>query len=208
MALQVEDISPDTLRPHPDNPRMGDVDVLVESLRTHGQYKPLVISEDGVILAGNHTYMAAMELGMDSVAVVRMPFPWDDPRATKILLVDNRSSDTSRYQNDDLLRLLSSLDDDLLGTGYTDASIDDLLALVEEQDQPLSFPEQGVTTLPNLQEKLEKYQSMGRRMIVLDYSQEEYPRITQQLERLRGQFDVPSNAQAVQRLLDQEVEFV
>jgi len=42
-------------------------------------------------------------------------------------------------------------------------------------------------------------------MIVLDYSQDDYPRITEQLQRLRSKYAVPSNAQAVQMLLDDSV---
>ncbi len=204
--MNVEQVAVGDIRPHPDNPRQGDVDVLMESLRVHGQYKPIVVSEDGVILAGNHTYFAAMELGFPQMDVVRLPFPFDDPRATKVMLIDNRSADKADYANADLARVLQSLDDDFTGTGFTDTDMDDLLALLEEEAPLVLDP--NVTTLPNLQEKLVKYQEMGRRMIVLDYSQDEYPRVTRQLEALRERYKAHSNAEAVQKWLADEFQFV
>jgi len=205
-TLNIDSVPTQNLRPHPQNPRLGDVDALVDSLRVHGQYKPIVVSSDMVVVAGNHTYQAAMQLGLKTMSAVLLPFPHDDPRAVKIMLVDNRSSDASRYDNQELVNLLSYLEDDLLGTGYDQDTFDDLLALLDEQaTAPLVITDPNVTTLPNLQEKMDKYQAMGRRMIVLDYSQEEYPKVTQQLERLRLKYKVPSNAEAVRALLDDEV---
>lgn len=203
--LTVETVPTDTLRPHPNNPRLGNVDGLVESLRVHGQYKPIVISSDNVVIAGNHTYYAALELQYPEMSAVRLPFTYNDPRAVKIMLVDNRSSDLSRYDNSELVQLLSYLEDDFIGTGYDRSTVDDLLALLDEQvTTPLTITDNS-TSLPSLQEKMEKYQAMGRRMIVLDYSQEEYPKVTQQLERLRTRFEVASNAEAIRALLDAEV---
>lgn len=205
-SLDVQTVLIDSLRPHPQNPRLGNVDGLVESLRVHGQYKPIVISSDGVVIAGNHTYYAAMELGFKQMSAVRLDFPHDDPRAVKIMLVDNRSSDMSRYDNSELVSLLTYLEDDLIGTGYDGETLDDLMALLDEQSTtPLVINDPHVTTLPNLQEKMEKYQAMGRRMIVLDYSQEEYGRVTQQFERLRERYKVVSNAEAVQLFLNETV---
>ena len=57
------------------NPRRGDVDVIAESLRELGQYKPLVVNEGtktgrpNEVLAGNHTLLAARQLGWDEVEV-------------------------------------------------------------------------------------------------------------------------------------------
>lgn len=48
------------LKLFPGNARRGDVDLIVQSLKAHGQYKPIVVNaRDMTILAGNHTYQAA-----------------------------------------------------------------------------------------------------------------------------------------------------
>ena len=57
------------LTPYPRNPRNGDTDAIRESLLAHGQYRPIVVRKStGEVLAGNHTYAAALELGWDHVA--------------------------------------------------------------------------------------------------------------------------------------------
>lgn len=121
----------DTLTPHPRNARNGDTDVIVESLQANGQYRPIVVARGGVILAGNHTYAAAMELGWDTIAAVHLDLDPASPEAIRIMLADNRTADMGRYDEALLLDLLRALDGDLEGTGYSD---DDLNHLAEVLD--------------------------------------------------------------------------
>lgn len=123
------------LRPHPDNPRNGDTDLIMESLRVNGQYKPIVISTDGTVLAGNHTYAAAMELGWGSIAVVALDVDPHSPEAKRIMLADNRTADMGRYDDGQLLAVLRELDS-LPGTGY---SADDVEALEHLWGEPLNL---------------------------------------------------------------------
>ena len=54
----------DDVRPYAHNPRRGDLEAIKESLRQHGQYRPVVASvRTSEILAGNHTWQAAKALG-------------------------------------------------------------------------------------------------------------------------------------------------
>lgn len=129
------------LRPHPRNARNGDTDAIATSLRVNGQYRPIVTASDGTILAGNHTYMAAMELGWDSIAVVTLDLDPDSADAYRVMLADNRTADLGTYDDSLLLHLLAALDDDLLGTGYTESDLLDLLPddtpLDLDDDEPL-----------------------------------------------------------------------
>ena len=76
------------ITPHPQNPRNGDIDAIAISLRNNGQYRPIVVNKrNNQILAGNHTYHAAMQLGWDSIAITYVDV--DDDTAIKIMLVDN-----------------------------------------------------------------------------------------------------------------------
>lgn len=188
------------LRPHPDNARLGDTDLLMESLRVHGQYKPVVVASDGVVIAGNHLYAAAMELGWLAMRAVVVPFPSDDPRAIKIMLVDNRSTDISTYERADLVRLLKYLDDDYLATGYTSTSLDDLLSLIDDdanRDLRIEDPHES------LHDRVDRYEQAGRRVLLLDYGQEEYKRVVGQLQTLRSRTGEESNAQLVANLLEE-----
>jgi len=117
----------------PGNPRRGDVDAVARSYERFGQRKPIVArrSDDGtnVVVAGNHQLEAARKLGWEQIAVVWTDDLTDD-QAKAFALADNRIADLGTYDNDDLLVLLSEVDD-LDGTGYTTADVDDLRSLLE-----------------------------------------------------------------------------
>lgn len=136
-SLASEYVDIDSLRPHQRNPRNGDIDVIAESLRINGQYRPIVIARDGTILAGNHTYMAAMSLGWETLAVVRLDVDAASDAAYRIMLADNRTADLGNYDNGVLAQLLTHMSevDSLLGTGYDDRALADLLT---EIDAPLT----------------------------------------------------------------------
>lgn len=101
------------LTPHPDNPRRGDLGVLVDSIDADG-FDGAVVAQ---LLAGNHRLMAACEHGLTVLPVVWVDV--DDEAALRILLVDNRSNDLADYDQDALAVLLVGLED-LAGTGYTE----------------------------------------------------------------------------------------
>lgn len=119
------------VRPHPDNPRNGDVEAIMDSIRENGCYRPIIVqASTGYVLAGNHTYAALIEMGEE-----RIPVAWvdvDDDRAKKILLADNRTADLGRYDEALLLDLLKGLDGDLLGTGYSPDDVDNIEALLAD----------------------------------------------------------------------------
>ena len=125
LAVPIKD-----LKPYSKNPRTGNIDALVESLKFHGQYRPVVVRrETSEILAGNHTYLAALRLGWDELAVTFVDC--DDEEAARIVLVDNRSNDLAVYDDSALADLLGSLPT-LDGTGFDQSAFDALLATIIE----------------------------------------------------------------------------
>jgi ParB-like chromosome segregation protein Spo0J len=118
---------------HPDNPNNGDIEQIAESLQRFGQYRPIVVQEStGWILAGNHTYAAALSLGWTQIQAAYVDV--DEPTATRILLADNRIAELALRDNGELLSVLQSLDGDLTGTGYSDKDLDDLVNLLAPPD--------------------------------------------------------------------------
>jgi ParB-like chromosome segregation protein Spo0J len=114
----------DDLKPHPDNPRRGNVEMIQTSLLAHGQYRPVVAQKaTGYILAGNHTWRACKALGWASVAVTWLDV--DDETAKRVLIADNRTSDLANYDNASLASLLRSLPN-LDATGFDRYDLDDL----------------------------------------------------------------------------------
>jgi site-specific DNA-methyltransferase (adenine-specific) len=96
-----------SLRPYKGNPRVGDIATIRESLETNGQYRPIVVRRaTNEVLAGNHTWQAARELGWQEIAATFVDV--DAEQARRIVLVDNRAKD-------------------LAGTGWTSGELDRLL---------------------------------------------------------------------------------
>ena len=115
-----------SLVPFAVNPRRGAVDAIVESLKVHGQYRPIVVrAGTNEVLAGNHTLLAARELGCNQIAATFVEC--DDDQAARIVLVDNRTNDLADY-DDALLRELLGSVSTLDGTGFSDADLAAMLA--------------------------------------------------------------------------------
>lgn len=124
-----ETVAIDTIKPHPANPNDGDVAAIAESIRQNGFYGRIVVRDStGKILAGEHRWRAAQEVGLSEV-----PIEWvecDDETAMRILLADNRTAEKAEREPGPLADLLESLeqtDDGLNGTGYSGDDLDDLL---------------------------------------------------------------------------------
>ena len=133
----VESVAIDTVQPHPRNVRQGDVGAIVESLRAHGQYRPIVVQRStGYIIAGNHTWRSCKKLKMTHVAVVWADV--DNDEAIRIMLVDNRTNDVASYDDHELAHLLEALmltPDQLSGTGFAPDDLDALLVLLNAESK-------------------------------------------------------------------------
>jgi hypothetical protein len=126
LLSQIERVPTSSLELYPGNPRRGNVNVIARSLRENALYSPLVVqASTRHVLSGNHTPMAARQIGWDEIDVVFVDV--DDNRARKILLSANRTSDLALDDNDDLLALLDALDGDYDGTGWTEDDVAHLL---------------------------------------------------------------------------------
>lgn len=123
----------DDLKPHPDNPRVGEVGTIAASIDAHGFYGAVVVQKStGFVLAGNHRLSAARAKGLTQIPAIYIDA--DETLAKRILLVDNRASERATWDHEALAELLGDLqaDDVDLGTiGYDSADLDalnDLLA--------------------------------------------------------------------------------
>lgn len=132
------------LTPHPNNVRQGDIGAIIQSLKHHGQYRPIVAQQSTRhILAGNHTWKAAKALKWPTIAVTYIDC--DNEQALRILLTDNRLNDISTYDDAALTELLKQLavtEQGLNGTGFDGDELDDLIKLT---DTPLPNPTNAVT---------------------------------------------------------------
>ena len=195
--MKVTTVDVGVLQKYPDNPRKGDIKALVESLKNHGQYKPIVVQEStNQILAGNHLWEAAKSLGWETIDVTYVDV--NDAQAKRIVVADNRLADLGTYDNEKLLELLGDID--LAGTGYDANDVDDLLALIDEVTEIPSEQhgvQEGVTVRPTLAERAERYAERTIRLLMAEYPNHQYVWVIERLTELREQYGVDSNAEAI-----------
>ncbi|WP_328403901.1 ParB N-terminal domain-containing protein [Streptomyces sp. NBC_00390] len=136
------------LKPYHRNPRNGDVPAIAKSLTVNGQYKAIVVNRGthtgrpNEILAGNHTYAAAVDLGWEHIAATWVDV--DDEAAARIVIVDNRTSDLAGYDTVLLAEILAELPD-LNGTGYDQDALAELLDDTS-LPEPIALPSDGAGT--------------------------------------------------------------
>jgi hypothetical protein len=182
------------------NPRKGNVKELKASLEANGQYKPIVVQKStNLILAGNHLWKAATELGWSEINVVYADV--DDAQAKKIVATDNRLADLGTYDEQLLLDLLGEID--LVGTGYIPADVDDLLAMLQEQSTPewqiANAPthHENVNQRPSLEDRASHYAERTIRLLMCEYPNHQYIWAIENLTKLREEYKVDSNAEAI-----------
>ena len=128
--MQVEEVKISDIENHPNNPKVhndNQIRLLQKSIKRFGYTAPVILSADGVILAGHARVKAAIELGQDTVPCIRTKLTGDE--ADAYLLADNRLSDIAPYDRDILAELLSDLPKDLADiTGFDQVQVDALLS--------------------------------------------------------------------------------
>lgn len=138
----VEIVPIDALNPHPRNYRVHPEDQvlhLIESIKEHGLYRPIVVAEDYTILAGHGVVVAARKMGLATIPVRMLPIHPDDPRALKLLTGDNEISHLGEVDEKALASILSQIQEEdasgLLGTGYDEKKLIGLIMGIEAQDE-------------------------------------------------------------------------
>lgn len=122
--LKVEVVKVETLTPDPNNARTHDkknLNAIASSLQEFGQRRPIVVTGDGVVIAGNGTLAAAKSLGWTEISVTRTPKEWDYDRARAYALADNRTAELAEWDSVVLADQLLELDAvgwDLAGLGF------------------------------------------------------------------------------------------
>lgn len=119
------------------NPRKGNVEAIAESLRSNGQYRPIVVNTGSLtgrpmeVLAGNHTLLAARSIGTTELDAYVVDV--DDTACNRIVVADNRTADLGTYDDEALLAILQDIED-VEGTGYTEDEVEALAAVGEESE--------------------------------------------------------------------------
>ena len=199
LSNSVENVDPNTLELHPENPRQGDIGAIVTSIEQNGWYGTLIAQKKSRrVLAGNHRLQAALALDMKEVPVYWVDV--DDTEAQRILLADNRVSDLATWDDSILVGLLEGLanDGELLGSGYDGDDLDALL-----YDAALNDTDLGnlLDDNPTPGEREDAINAAGIRAIIMPFALEEYNDVVARLALARTELKVDSNAEVLATLL-------
>lgn len=107
-TMRMEDI-----RPYPNNPRRNDgaVDAVAESIRQCGYVAPIIVDEDGVILAGHTRYKALQKLCYETADVL-VKSGMTEEQKKKYRLLDNKTGELAQWDFELLADELADLDFD------------------------------------------------------------------------------------------------
>lgn len=141
--MKIERLAITELKLDPNNARKHDetnLDAIAGSLTQFGQRKPIVISKDNTVVAGNGTVTAAQKLGWQEIDVVRIPAEWDADRIKAFALADNRSAELAAWDvkvlNAQLMELVE-LDFDIQEIGF---EMPQVLELETQEEEELPEP--------------------------------------------------------------------
>ena len=144
--IAIEYVSVTELKPHPKNYREHPDDQLehiIQSIKDNGHYRNVVVAKDNIILAGHGVVRASDKMGLKTIPVVRLDVPHDDPKAMKVLTGDNEIAHLGVVNDRLLSELLKDIKDHdmdgLLGTGYDDAMLANLVLVTRDANEIEDF---------------------------------------------------------------------
>jgi len=114
MRLKIETVPIDKLTFDPANARKHsdeNLAAIASSLKEFGQRKPIVVTAENVIVAGNGTVEAALLVGLTDVSVVRVPADWSADQVKAFALADNRSAELAEWNPEVLSAQLLELEE-------------------------------------------------------------------------------------------------
>jgi hypothetical protein len=214
-----------SLKPATHNPRKGDVEAIKKSYERFGQRKPIVaLRSSGEIIAGNHQYLAAKELGWTEMAVVLV----DDDKETAMAygVADNRIGQLGEWDVEELVFALEEIGlEEIDSVGFSEADVEDFKALLDEHqmsapaipqmDGGLRDADGGTSQVDSetkvkkdatYAEFLERYANRAVRAIILYYPNDEYGKMVEDLKTLGQKIGTKDNAETVQALIQEKLK--
>lgn len=143
--LQVTYRAPADLKPYARNSRThskAQVETLARSISTYGFTNPILLAEDGTIIAGHGRLQAAIALGLDQVPTITLT-GLSDAQQRALVLADNRIALDAGWDIEMLQVELADLKADgfdLSLTGFSLEELDSLLAPAEDARDPDEAP--------------------------------------------------------------------
>ena len=132
-AYQIERRPLDTLTPSENNARKhseAQIGQIAASIREFGWTIPILIEENGRIIAGHGRFEAAKRLGISEGPCI-LANNWSESQKTAYMLADNKLAENSEWDDllkSDQLQLLDELEFDLALLGFDDGELEAALS--------------------------------------------------------------------------------
>lgn len=139
--LRIENIEISKLNYDPQNARKhskANLDAIMGSLKLFGQRKPIIVTPDNFVVAGNGTLQAAQCLGWDEIAITRTPLGWTWDQIKAYALADNRTAELAEWDPQILKEQMLELDAN--GWELSEFGFESLQPPTEEQAPLKDFP--------------------------------------------------------------------
>lgn len=145
--MEIKKVAVKDLILDPNNARRHsarNLEVIANSLKDFGQRKPIVVTADLMVVAGNGTLEAARSLNWDYIDVVHVPASWTPDKVKAYALVDNRAAELAEWDTSILAEQLMDLSGlfDIQTFGFNP-----LEQQPEEEQAPDDFKEISTETL-------------------------------------------------------------
>jgi len=143
--LRIEQVPTGALVPYHGNARTHpewQVAQIAASIAEFGFVNPILAGEGDVVIAGHGRLLAAQQLGLPEVPVIRLGHLTDAQRRA-LVVADNRIADNAGWDEEKLIRQLTILQADgvdLDVLGFSEAELQDILAGAEDFDDLPSAP--------------------------------------------------------------------
>ena len=149
--MEIVSRSIDSIKPYEKNPRKNDdaVKYVAESIKQFGFKVPIVIDQDGIIVAGHTRYKAAKKLKMDEVPCI-IADDLTEEQVKAFRLADNKVSEKAEWDFDLLGEELDDiLNIDMDAFGF-DFDIEDEEPEATEDDYEVELPEEPKAKLGDI----------------------------------------------------------
>jgi DNA modification methylase len=161
--MKIERIALAKLRHDDQNARTHDqanLKAIAGSLEQFGQRKPIVITQDNKVVAGNGTLTAAKVIGWTEIDCVRVPADWSADQIKAYALADNRTAELAQWDEQVMAAQLL----DLQEAGFDIEAIG--FELIEPEQEPDSEAEDELPEDVIARAKLGDYWRVGKHHIV------------------------------------------
>jgi len=144
--LQIEYVPAASLKPFPGNPRKHPDEVvskIVRSIEHFGWTNPILLSADGVVVAGHARLKAAQIAGLKEVPVIRLPLKGEE--AQLYTIADNKTQELTEWDWPKLGDLFGELDTGALDLELSGFDTNEIKGLMHGLDNATKAAESNTT---------------------------------------------------------------